>query len=1411
MPAAGGDPPPLTDKDIIRLAQSHLHHQSFSPVPSFLLSSHSHPILISYLTSRAAGTRNSSGAVFEYAIALLSLISLSPQTPPLPSLLSSFLFTYVRIFTSRQIAHDSNAFKTIQLFSTLVHNLPIDDIQILVESILSNLAEVITLDDAHLLDLLPKCLDLIRDSDEIDRAEYVVNSLMDQLFDCVWHKGLLLKLVSLVKDFAFLRRERGVEFLEKVFKGMEHVDLQDVPSLVYQLLVLASKGFWKREVIEGIVLFFGLKLGNKSSLIFRQVEGTVLLHLNFAVKQDPSLGQEVIGLLKSDSWCFNHFTIAVALSIARVKRFSESSMGSLRKGILAAYSDYTFAKGCNLLSKELQEEFSNRVRAMEKAILRVVNDSNSGREHVVPSIMQLAFLLLASVEEMNCKLGRGIESTDDPQGVEEIGVQILKTMFEVHDIARSEIIEQIRSMILSLKPEQSMPIIRLLGNLVKSYPYPMLEHVSRLKELLDYFTFMNGKVAACLINSLLPLIKFSRDLSDYLVLVVRKAMFRREDTIRLAAVTSVVDLILADKKSKIDGPFSCQDSSSDPSSSQQAEIQPSTKGDLFQELIGLLQRCLYQQANVKKVMYRGLLKLVIVDPSSTSAVLDLLLPHFLQFFKEEYDVHLDISSCIKSESSEIFIEEPLDSLISCISWILLQPHGKTERTPDSLWTCLGFSLSQDNEATRTTSRESFSIAMLKIRALLKAGKLEVILGQIDEEAGSSLEKETTKFCAVISLGIVEVMLNNIASELEESTGAKKEDLEKELISIIELHNSLEKIASTSRQIDGIKKANQRTTVYGFHGNPELGCKYFSQEVPFLSTSSISYFLYNAMSLYNNTLSNFGATSQKHSQGSFGMNSKLSKLIGFTLSSLLRHIRSFLAEEREDPMNTLIYGDIKALGAPLLKLIFQLKLEMLSSSQQKAKVENLKEYLYQAIICFKELVVATCPRNPQFVSFVEGLALVYVGEHGLNNGCEDSTPVVEEDSGSIELLMVKILRPLLSDLLALSSNREVEVICDLILKFGKKLPSMYRNHHGSWAHEICKSNHIKNPKVAKNVVTTSILLSSPPDDAIIVQALSEELTKYSNSEKSHQMEASESYPIINKFTYVILISCLLRIIEAFIADIDWAVKKLKLLSPSMGSRTCFGLSGEMALDFGLVFEKHLYSRSEAVAKALSSFVLMRLNDFQANHLLRLLARFYKQLGQMSKLKIAPRGCKQLLPGLGFEKLTEQTCKQLTIPLYSFVSEMQKEQLENGNLNKGKIGQIKRENKCIPDLIFQIEDYEKYLIRLSKLTKVNLLRHAKRSTSRDFKILELARLEGDEEHSNNAPEGGAEQPDNQGESSNESENEGNEPRNTFSLELAPHLHAQEGGSDGEDGDDHYLPRFKRAKKSVSLVGFSNDEEV
>ncbi|KAI8003580.1 hypothetical protein LOK49_LG08G00788 [Camellia lanceoleosa] len=123
-------------------------------------------------------------------------------------------------------------------------------------------------------------------------------------------------------------------------------------------------------------------------------------------------------------------------------------------------------------------------------------------------------------------------------------------------------------------------------------------------------------------------------------------------------------------------------------------------------------------------MYHGLVKVILADPSTVGAVFDFLLPHFLRFYKENEDVQLCGGNCVKSESGKVYIEELLDYLLSCVSWILLlQPHGKTNHPSDS-WACLGFSLTQENEGGRMLSGESFSCALSKIWKLLRNGNLE---------------------------------------------------------------------------------------------------------------------------------------------------------------------------------------------------------------------------------------------------------------------------------------------------------------------------------------------------------------------------------------------------------------------------------------------------------------------------------------------------------------------------------------------------------------------------------------------------------------------------------------------------------------------------------------------------------------
>lgn len=72
-----------------------------------------------------------------------------------------------------------------------------------------------------------------------------------------------------------------------------------------------------------------------------------------------------------------------------------------------------------------------------------VDESIVGREHVVPSIVQVGFLLLEVLDSDRVEeggLGEGVMST------EEIGINMLKSLFEIHEMSRTEVCSKTVSM-----------------------------------------------------------------------------------------------------------------------------------------------------------------------------------------------------------------------------------------------------------------------------------------------------------------------------------------------------------------------------------------------------------------------------------------------------------------------------------------------------------------------------------------------------------------------------------------------------------------------------------------------------------------------------------------------------------------------------------------------------------------------------------------------------------------------------------------------------------------------------------------------------------------------------------------------------------------------------------------------------
>ncbi|PWA72376.1 Armadillo-type fold [Artemisia annua] len=783
-------------------------------------------------------------------------------------------------------------------------------------------------------------------------------------------------------------------------------------------------------------------------------------------------------------------------------------------------------------------------------------------------------------------------------------------------------------------------------------------------------------------------------LQDYIILVVRKAMFRQEDQIRLAAAGAIINLIYAEKQSKQSRPSSYQESSSQASSSQAHEIPRGISGDLFKELSGLLQRCLYQQAKVKEVIYRGLLKLVLVDPLTAGGVFDFLLPHFLKFYTE--DGKLSISQCIKKDNGKVCIVEPLDELLSCVSWILLlQPQTKSDVRSDS-WATLGFSLTQDSQqqAGGTHPGESFSRALATIRKLLRNENLEGLLGEAKDASPTPQQGERHGSSGQILSGIIEVILNTVATELEKATNDKKIELVKEFVDLVDLFESLDTSATTTQNIGTKRGITQSTALDPTYKNEPGNLKSSAERSSFLATCSIYQLFQTLFELYKHDTT----ASQARSQTSTKLPNQHCKLCHFVLNATLRQMKSYSCVAKDDPLKALIYGDIKVLGPPILKLIWLLMQEDKRKNEAKGKKDNEdRKGLLLALMCLKELLTVGS-QSPDEMREIEDMLSKSVVE-------DASQDMHDNESEREELFITKILKPLLSKLLHAKFFHEVEILCDISKMIGC-------NVIGTWATHMCETSDVANPKIAKSVVTLALACTQAPNDLVTARDMALELIKVTGSPLTESTLAkSEIYGIINRSTETVIASVFLLYAESVITDMDRL---------SMTLKTCFTRvykDGKQNQYF--VLEETLYQRAEAVVELLSSFVVMNLKDPQAEHLLRLAAKLYKTLARISKFHIAPKGCKQIIPSLKCQKLVEVTCKQLTAPLYAFVDYMQKNK-KDSRPSKGMINKIKRENKCIPDLIFQIEDYEKYLILLSKASKINLLRHAKRSTARDFRI-------------------------------------------------------------------------------------------
>ncbi|XP_047288779.1 Fanconi anemia group I protein isoform X4 [Homo sapiens] len=1022
-------------------------------------------------------------------------------------------------------------------------------------------------------------------------GEECKKQLINTLCSGRWDQQYVIQLTSMFKDVPLTAEE--VEFVvEKALSMFSKMNLQEIPPLVYQLLVLSSKGS-RKSVLEGIIAFFSaldkqhneeqsgdelLDVVTVPSGELRHVEGTIILHIVFAIKLDYELGRELVKHLKvgqqgDSNNNLSPFSIALLLSVTRIQRFQDQVLDLLKTSVVKSFKDLQLLQG----SKFLQNLVPHR-SYVSTMILEVVKNSVHSWDHVTQGLVELGFILMDSYGPKKVLDGKTIETSPSlsrmpNQHACKLGANILLETFKIHEMIRQEILEQVLNRVVTRASSPISHFLDLLSNIVMYAPLVLQSCSSKVTEAFDYLSFLPLQTVQRLLKAVQPLLKVSMSMRDCLILVLRKAMFANQLDARKSAVAGFLLLL---KNFKVLGSLSSSQCSQSLSVSQvHVDVHShynSVANETFcLEIMDSLRRCLSQQADVRLMLYEGFYDVLRRNSQLANSVMQTLLSQLKQFYEPKPDLlpPLKLEACILTQGDKISLQEPLDYLLCCIQHCLAWYKN----------TVIPLQQGEEEEEEEEAFYEDLDDILESITNRMIKSELEDF--ELDKSADFSQSTSIgikNNICAFLVMGVCEVLIEYN-------------------FSISSFRVLLWRYTSIPTSVE------------------ESGKKEKGKSISLLCLEGLQKIFSAVQQFYQPKIQQF-------------------------LRAL--DVTDKEGEERED-------ADVSVTQRTAFQIRqFQRSLLNLLSSQ-------------------------------------------------------------EEDFNSKEALLLVTVLTSLSKLLEPSSPQFVQML--------------------SWTSKICKENSREDALFCKSLMNLLFSLHvSYKSPVILLRDLSQDIHGHlGDIDQDVEVEKTNHFAIVNLRTAAPTV-CLLVLSQAekVLEEVDWLITKLKgqvsqetLSEEASSQATLPNQPVEKAIIMQLGTLLTFFHELVQTALPSGSCVDTLLKDLCKMYTtLTALVRYYLQVCQSSGG--IPKN---------MEKLVKLSGSHLTPLCYSFISYVQNKSKSLNYTGEKKekpaavataMARVLRETKPIPNLIFAIEQYEKFLIHLSKKSKVNLMQHMKLSTSRDFKI-------------------------------------------------------------------------------------------
>ncbi|XP_034935128.1 Fanconi anemia group I protein [Chelonus insularis] len=515
---------------------------------------------------------------------------------------------------------------------------------------------------------------------EVTGTEYK-SLIIKSICNHPWDGGILTPLTQMFAEIMMQPADHGT-VIRAICDKISEINHNELPPLVHQLLKLSNNQDG-RLVINTLTEFFSnvYSLASKESPTaydmdsigqinlkeVKDAESTVLYHIRQSVLLNHSSLKDFLRHLKNitnaPEFILDPFPMSVLLLVSDI------------------YEDQVFDIIKHALIRKIQDDERRKAATWLKEILprpceamdnfnKVIENSYEDRHLVLKGLVELSFVLLeAKIKDVDDKL------------LHDIGLKIIQKLIKKRHEIGATVLQHLTNKIIASGASVSQ-YTDCLSYMCRKSTLTVLDSQVWISTLLEQLLAIPGEAASQVLAATLPLIKLSANIRDTLVLILRKALFRKGIQTRQMAVTGFLQFLMDLKIA----PFSLSQSSSNTSTSTSGSIYtqatvekttPHTRSNPRQnsafclEILSILTRCLSHEVEIKQHLYKGLDDAVSSNPELAEHIIDMLLTRLNTYYEADENIKppLKFDQCCNINGPEAILQEPIGNLIFALQKI----------------------------------------------------------------------------------------------------------------------------------------------------------------------------------------------------------------------------------------------------------------------------------------------------------------------------------------------------------------------------------------------------------------------------------------------------------------------------------------------------------------------------------------------------------------------------------------------------------------------------------------------------------------------------------------------------------------------------------------------------------------------